>query len=444
MALLLLLLQYDGLTRIPLSFLGRYTTIPATCVFLAVLVISLIVPNLSWPKTNYYIISLALSIVVFLSWLLAASWAYVGGSAVPFASPRDFLVVGVLTTVLMILGVVTRQTWLYYVAIAFFMITAAFSYFSRLSFSQDMPVNSPLEHIQFAIRQFQNGHGFYNNPPDLYLPFLVLPYLPFGLLNLDLRWANVVGILGILVFLIWVKRSNVTKANLLLIALFFLSPAVLFLVFHAQVVFYWFYLALFVFAVKTNRIELQRSSLLVACLSRQLAWPLVLPWLIVRYAASHRSDLEGKNDLGRNGKLADQLKVARFHWLTPNLFDLTALGITMMAFLSGPQGFLYSAFGVGWADASRADPSLPQPVGSYALTPLLPFAHLSYLLLGFQIVLCVSLTIVLLRTRYLLEHTVQSLILIYILFLSFNFMVYDGYWFDVIAMLLVSWWTEPL
>ncbi len=444
MAVLMLVLQYTTLLRKVFSTLGQFQSIPYTVVFLLALLMLLMMPRSFRALLKRFPFAAALGICILIVWIVAAVWAYFGGSTIAFPDTRIAAIVVVIVGLMLGIGMGTRRDWLFFLAIGVFLTTACAFYIFHNPFDRVFAPGSPLWNVRNAILRLQNGKWPYEYEYGLslaYWPFLLAPFLPFGLIGLDLRWVSLLGALAILGLLYSTRRQGTSRPTFLMISVVFLSPAFIYNLLTTQVVVYWFYLMLFIVFVEKDNLGLQRSGLLIACLSRQLSWPLLLPWLVM---------WKSKRDDGRICQKNPAVGRIR-RWLReyiglfkPSAFDVVALGSVLVIFLVSPLGFLWSTFTLAAADAFRAIGSrMPQPSTALALTPLLPFSENPYLVLALQASLVLGTCYYLWRTGSLQRFPSSSLVWVYAVFLSINFIVYDYYWIDVIVMALAVVWLGP-
>jgi len=435
--LLMLLLQYNNLFRVAFVRLGIWQSMPLTLIFLSTLGGLLFLPESRLPKRLKTITSLSL-VPVALLWIGLSGWAYFRGSTIRFPTILDGLIVGMISGSTLIVGLATKRLWIACVGLGIFLSSITYFQVTGKRFDSTFTPGRPIWVVQNAITNIGKGVWpyRYHDPGTLsYPPFLVLPYLPFGWAKIDLRWANLAGAVILLASLWWTGKERwLARRNLALVVVF-LSPAFVFNLVTSQLAFYWICLLWLILATRSVSASSQRLPLLVACLTRQLAWPLVLPWTL--YQGIVRKP-QHKNSLDRSGprSLRIDWSFARLNWI-----EFVLLLIVAVSVLISPSAFYWSTFVWAMADGWRAVAAgTIQPVGNIAITPLLPYASHPSLVLLSAGSLVVLLTVCLWRTKILLNFFPQSMIATYAAFLCLGFMVHNYYWIDVIVMTLGYLW----
>ena len=431
MAALMLLLQYSATIRDAVSLSSPLRSIPLTLLFLGTLGLLLCLPH-NRIRSNTSLFTSLFGIPILLMWVAATISAYLFGRSVVFPNRTIGVSILVITTALVVSGFLTKKLWVVSVALMTFCGWVAFFQIRANEFEKTFLPGRPISVIQTAITNLRAGTWpyLYQNVKALpYFPFLVIPYVPFGWLKVDLRWASVCGA-GLMLLALWITGRKVWNAQrtFLMVAVF-LSPAFLYHLLTTQLSFYWLSLLLVILAASHSNQKWQRSALLLACLSRQLAWPLLLPaaihWMFRKW---HRTGAQR----------------TRLDWsfLRLSVLEVVAISIVIAICLVHPKSFYWSTFVFSLADGHQAAANgIIQTAGSIALTPLLPFAIYPRLTLLTAAGLATIATACLVRSGLLFRSFARSLIIVYVIFLSFGFMVHNYYWVDVIVMILAYEWV---
>src|SRR5258706_5649104 len=196
----LLLLQYSSGFSHFLEGLGRFRSIPHTILFMIVVIACLQLQRplayLNRVQSNLLLIGPA-----FVIWALAALWAYTEGQTLGVLSVDAFAVVSIVSGLVFVLGILTKKDWLCFVGLAILIIVIGEAFIRNNPFDQIFILGRPLWNIRATGLRLMNGgwiYKFNDASSPAYFPFLFLPYLPFTFLGLDLRWANILCVLGIL------------------------------------------------------------------------------------------------------------------------------------------------------------------------------------------------------------------------------------------------------
>jgi hypothetical protein len=420
----LMLLQYSGALHSMFKGLGRYQGIPATIAFLGVVTALLLAPVMQAGAVAARA-SRMLQGAVLLAFAATSAWTYLRGS---LQIGRYASVVLALAAALAVAGWVRRECIWIYAAAAVVFLAVSHAQISTHPFDEVFKPGRPIWNIRHAVERLLGGTWVYEYHYGLslgYLPTLALPYLPFGALHLDLRWVSVTGMLVLLAMFHHYTRRIPSMTPALTAAVVLLSPAVVYAALTTQVVVYWCYLLVFAVGLALGKEKLGQTGLIFSVLARQLAWPMVLPWLIT---------LSASLSTGRNLRsIGISLRAVRIR-----IIDAAAILATLAAIAVSPWGFLWSVFVLASADASKGSASMPQPVSALALTPLFPFARHSLLVLGTQGIVVLALAAALYKTGFLHARPLRACTLIYMAFLSLNVLVYDYYWVDVIVLALAA------
>lgn len=458
--LCMLLLQYSTVVEISFPTLERYRSIPASVLFIGLLLVMIFRPFRWWyaDQTSVHSILRFSTLVVFILWLAATAYAYTMGSTVRLFSWSEFALICLGLVGTYAIGYRTRRREWFALGVSLFLILTFVNEIRLHPFDDVFGPGRPIWNIEHAAERLRHGIWVYQLDYGVslaYLPFLVLPYLPFGMIGLDLRWVNLGGMLVLVWLFLWErnalgqeydkKRWNRTP---ILVAVAFLSPVLIYHAMTTQVIFYWVYLVLFVRAILRGNIAGQRTGLWLATLSRQLSWPLWIPWLLWNDAKNHLSfhrsffvaDARRNTASGYQSSdtgLFQRLRYS-FGWLWPSRVELVLFVTTLLAVLIAPIDFLWSVFSLAAADAQRAlSAGILQTSCGLSLNPLLPFAHIPTAVLVTQFVLVLLASLVLLRSGVLSSYPAHSMVVVYVVFLSFNLLLYDYYWIAPLLMSLV-------
>ncbi len=362
--------------------------------------------------------------------LLASLYTYREGDSFLFL--RGFYGSYPILLVVIGLGILRRSDRLVLIGMLLWFAVVTYAHVSQLPFDQIFPPGTPLWNVQHAADQLKLGHWIYrygDNLAPVYPPMLFLPYLPFGLLGIDLRWASLIGSAVVFAILLRSIHSQRSRLARVILCAFFLSPFYVFNFTSTQLPFYWIFLTLFALAVAGGTRGQQRSFAIASAGARPLFFPLLPFWIFRTYLA-------GGVHLPSGWRLK-RWRPALTVW---DGISLVLLLTILIIILAAPADFLWDVFTNSASDGIRAvREGTLQPIGNTALTPLLPYAIASsqFLLLSFQGVIVLLLSYGIWRSRYHLRNPVHAYILLYAAFLSFNFVVYDYYWVDVLLMLLV-------
>jgi hypothetical protein len=441
---LLLVLQWEPLLRGASHAISGYESALPTALFLLLSSATLMAPDslLSAVRRRFSQLAFALFLVFYLASII---WSLGYGSTFRMAHGNlpVFALTAVLVASVFVVGFLGEHKWLVFAGIAAVVVAVGAVDISQHSFDEVFVPGRPLWNIRHAIARLQSGIWPYEYDYGLslvYLPFLVVPYLPFGVLGVDLRWGSICAALTLVGLIWWVSRQNSDRGLPLVCAVVCLSPSFLYNLLTTQVAWYWLYLGLFILALGTRSGSFQRTALLLASFSRQLAWPLWLPWLLSKltvkrsFGSPRRTDSDPTRlDTERRSFVARALPV-----LAISVWDALLSVVVAAAILVNPRGFLLSTFVMAQADArDLTDSGLTQPAGSIALTPLLPFAQDSTLVLLAQVVLVSIVCYALWHSGLLHTRPCEGSILVYMAFLSLNVVVYSYYWLDIVVMTVV-------
>lgn len=407
------------------SFLGAWQSIPLTLVFLAFL---LLFPRVHTFFALYRRRSLrwGLLLVVSIAWAASSLWGYMrtGAFAAFSINPPVFLVIAAIALSLLVGSLRLRNDRLWAASIAFFLVALAAVYLAARPFDQSSRAAMPLWNIRRSGQMLVTGGWIYEYgsiESPVYLPFLFLPYLPFGMLNIDVRWANLVGLLALFFIVFRLARRSDSLALRICITILFTSVPFVYYAISYQLTFYWVYIALFLASYRIKP-DLQRTGLLLAGLSRQLIWPVIGGWLIARVGSG--------SELKPLKRILSALRPAPVHALILVIF----IGIILI----DARAFFWSTFININSDALNAlQGGDLQSSGSIALTPLLPFASQASLVLLTQGILMAAVYYGLHRSRLLYSNPMYSTLIIYSIFLCFNFVVYNYYWSDALVILVL-------
>ena len=407
LATALLLLQYSGTLHSIFKSLGRLQGIPVTLVFLGVVAALLLAPATRLVRTAQ-----AIQWTILAVFTATAAWTYLRGS---LAIGRHAWLILAIAAALGAAGHLRREPGWIFAGAAVLILAVSRAQIAAHPFDEIFQPGRPIWNIRHAVERLLEGTWVYQYHYGLslgYLPTLFLPYLPFGSLHIDLRWTSVSCMLALLAALYWQTRNIQSPATAWTAVMVLASPAVVYASLTAQVAVYWCYLLVFGIGLAKGKENTARTGLIFSILARQLAWPMALPWLV----ASWR-----------------KLKSMR-----PGGLESAALAVTAICMAISPRGFLWSVFVLASADANKGSAALPQPVSAIALTPLLPFARHSLLVLAAQVLLVFALAAVLHGSGLLQKAPLRACALVYAAFLSLNVLVYDYYWVDVIVLALAA------
>ncbi len=423
----LMLLQYSGALHSMCKGLGRYQGIPVTIAFLGVVTVLLLAPVMRAGVVAARVARVVQGLVL-LAFAATSAWTYLRGS---LEIGRYGWIVLAVAAALAVAGWTRRECLWIYAGAAVVLLAVSHAQISTHPFDEVFKPGRPIWNIRHAVERLLGGTWVYEYHYGLslgYLPTLALPYLPFGALHLDLRWVSVTGMLVLLAMFYHYTRRISSMTPALTAALVLLSPAVVYAALTTQVVVYWCYLLVFAVGLALGREKLARTGLIFSVLARQLSWPMVLPWLMTM------PRLSTSLSAGRNFR-AVRISLCAVRIRTP---DAAALLASLAAIAVSPRGFLWSVFVLASADANKGSASMPQPVSALALTPLLPFARHSLLVLGTQGIVVLAVVAMLYKTGMLDARPLRACTLVYVAFLSLNVLVYDYYWVDVIVLALTA------
>lgn len=417
-AVVLLLLQWAPALSGLLAWAGCYRAVPLTLALLLLLVLTLARPR--GAALENAASRRALLAVVLGLWCASTLWSYMYGATNALGWPVAAVIACFALVLLAAVLVRLRLAppWVLLVCVLVFFTAACTSLIAAQPFDSVFREGRPLWNIRNAAHRLQQGDWIYaygdGNTPA-YPPLGIFVYLPAGLLAWDLRYVSVGLVVAALFVMCW--RRSLPAACLLA-----LSPAFLYGAVTTQVPFYWLCLALFVVALQEGHVSQQRIWLLAAIATRPLALPLLVGWV------AHR--------LVQPGPPVTFRRIAAFR---PQSAELAIIGLTAACFAVDPRSFLWNTLKLPQSDGLRAVASgVPQPCGLLALTPLLPFALTPTAVLAFQFLALSAALFVLVRRRWLHRYAVQSVIALYTVFLSFNFVMYNYYWLDVVVMSVAS------
>jgi hypothetical protein len=388
----LLLLQYSDSLHGVFRGLGRFQGIPVTAAFLGVVTALLLLPPAAVRSGRG--LARLIEWTVLGAFSATTTWTYLRGS---LAIGKPGWMVLAAAAGLAAVGFFRRESGWMYAGAAVLIVTVSYGQIAAHPFDEIFKPGRPIWNIRHAVERLLGGTWVYQYHYGLslgYLPTLFLPYLPFGVLHIDLRWTSVTCMLILLAMLYWQTRRGTSMASAGMAAMVLISAPVMYAALTAQVAVYWCYLLLFAVGLARGNAKLEQAGLICSILARQLAWPMALPWLV---------------------SAARRLRGMRL-----GIVEGAAMAVTTACVAVSPRGFLWSVFVLASADANKGSAAMPQPVSAIALTPLLPFARHSVLVLGVQLMVALALVGVLYRNGFLQARPLRACVLVYMAFLSLN------------------------
>lgn len=434
LALLLLIYQYTHVLNNVFKGLGRYQNIPGTVIFLSLLFLIILTPDVRSLTEKWRSLIYILAVGVFLLWIFCFFWAYTRGSTISMFKGHLYFFLAIITALFYFWAIRTRPQILLLI-ISVFVVFVGAMFVSAYPFEDTFLPGRPLWNIQNVVHRLQNGEWIYeygntHTPP--YYPANLLAYLPVGLAGLDLRWVNIVAVLLILLSLFYSGIKARTLYSLVGIFIFILSPVFLYHAFTVQLPIYWLILLWFIIFLIQENVSGQFRIIFIASLFRPFAWPMAVLWLVNRSIVARPPIVR---IFSQRTKRLEMLWLFISKNLKPSLLEIMLFAVTIVAFFVDPKSFVWNT--VVWAQGDglqAVGTGMPQPSRSIALTPLLPYAEIPQLVFTTQILLLIAFCFVVVKSRFLIRHTAKAMVVMYILFLSFSFQVHNYYWVDVITM----------